>query len=72
MNIDNRLLTVILLILVVLLIFGNSGIGTMSYSGGMMGYGFNLIGFIFNIIIIALVIFGVYWLIKNINISVKK
>ena len=59
MKIDNKTLTVALIVIIVLLLFGGSGFGMM---GGYYG-----ISWIFNILILILIIVGAYWLIKKIN-----
>jgi uncharacterized membrane protein len=66
----NRTLVIVLVIIIVLLMLGNFGYGMMGFRSGMMGgyYGeFILLNWIINILMIILIIFGIYWLIKHIG-----
>jgi hypothetical protein len=64
-NKDKNNLIIILGIVIVLLLFGRFGFG-----GAMMeisNFGFVLFNSIVGILLLVLIIFGIYWLIKKIN-----
>jgi uncharacterized membrane protein len=66
----NKTLMIVLIVVLVLLLFGNIGYGMGGFGGGMMGGlygGFMLLGWIFNLIIFVLIILGVYWLVRHIS-----
>jgi asparagine N-glycosylation enzyme membrane subunit Stt3 len=60
---ERKTIIIVLMVVLVLLLLGNFRIGMM---GGYYS-GFMLLGWIINIVIIALIIIGVYWLIRHIN-----
>ena len=59
----NKTLMIVLIVVLVLLLFGNFGYGMM---GGLYS-GFMFLGWIFNVVLIVLIILGVYWLVKHIS-----
>ena len=59
----NKTLMIVLIVVLVLLLFGNFGYGMM---GGLYS-GFMFLGWILNVVLIVLIILGVYWLVKHIS-----
>jgi len=59
----NKTLMIVLIVVLVLLLFGNFGYGMM---GGFYS-GFMFLGWILNVVLIVLIILGVYWLVKHIS-----
>jgi len=65
---NNNLIVVLVVLLVIILFSG--GFGYRSY--GMMGmpnFALSLFNGVFSILVLFLLIFGVYWLIKHVNIK---
>ncbi len=66
-------LIVVLVVLVALLFFG--GLGMRSFSNGMMevsNFGFALVNWLLGILLLILVILGILWLVKNLNLNQRR